>query len=192
MKGVGFSLIIVFSVVMFGCATGSKPTSTGPSQKASTYYQKGVSLSREGKYEEGLKALKKAVRLYPQYGNAYYNMGIVYYELDRVREAVEAYQKAIEIKPGDAAAHNNLGNVYLRQGQLSAAIVELEQAVRIDPNYGRAHHNLALAYYLARMYHRAQDHLDELKRLGISPEADLVEAVDAALSFEEGTVREKR
>lgn len=192
MKGVRCALIILCVVVLLGCAARTRPTSLDPLEKARVYYEQGVSLSREGKFKEALPALKKAVRLYAGYGDAYYNMGIIYHKLGLDEEAIKAYKRATDINPKDVAAHNNLGNVFLRQGQLSAAILELEEAVKIDPTYGLAHHNLALAYYLARMYHRAWDHLNELKLLGISPEADLMDAVDATLNPEEGATKEKK
>ena len=145
-----------------------------------------MSLSEEGNYPAALSALKKAVNAHPGYGDAYYNMGIVYQNLDRPEEAIEAYQKAAEINPNDAAARNNLGNVYLRENRLSDAIMELETAVKIDPGYVLAHHNLALAYYLGRMYNRAWSQLEEIKRLGVSPERSLFEAVANALGLKEG------
>lgn len=190
MKGVRSMLIIFCVAVMFGCAS-KRPPSVEPSEEARQYHEQGVFLSREGRFEEALSAFKKAVRRYPEYGKAYYNMGIIYHELGQDDKGIEAYGKAIEINPRDAAAHMNLGNIFLRQGQLSAAIMELETAVKIDPDYGPAHHNLALAYYLARMYYRAEDHLNELERLGISPDVDLRNAVDAALNAGEQGVKEK-
>lgn len=190
--GVRRALIILCVAVMFGCATTKGPGPLEPSRKARTYYERGVSLSKDERYQEALSAFKKAVSLYPDYGNAYYNMGIIYHDLDRAERAIQAYRKAIEINPKDAAAHMNLGNIYLRQGQLSVAILELEEAVKIDPGYGLAHHNLILAYYLARMYHRSWDHLNQMELLGISPDPDLRDAVAAALHLEEGTMEENQ
>lgn len=181
MKRIG-CVILAGLVVGFGCATRTGPPSAGNVEKARVYYEQGVSLTQEERFRDALSAFKKAVDLYPEYGDAYYNMGIAYHRLDRIEDAIGAYQKAIDIDPKDVTARNNLGNLYVRQGALSAAIRELEQAVRIDPTYGAAHHNLALAYYLARMYHRAKDHLDQLEVLGLTPDADLVKAVDTALS----------
>ncbi|MBW2057277.1 MAG: tetratricopeptide repeat protein [Deltaproteobacteria bacterium] len=175
------ALTILCVGLLFGCA-GTHPSGhLGPSEEAVGYYKEGVSLSKEGRSEEALSLLKKAVRIYPDYGDAYYNMGILYLGQGQLQEAAEAYTRAIEINPGDAAAHMNLGNIYMRQGRLSAAIHELEEAVKLDPAYGLAHHNLALAYYLARMYHRAWDHLDRLERLGIPPDPSLRDAVAGAL-----------
>jgi len=191
MKGVRWALIFLSMIVMFGCARGTKPPPSGTLEKARVYHKKGVSLSREGRFQKALSAFKKAVSLDPDYGKAYYNMGIAYTELDRVEKAIEAYRTAIEINPRDAAAHMNLGNVFLRQGQLSAAVIELEEAVKIDPTYGLARHNLAYAYFSARMYHRAWDQLNELELLGIAPEADLRDAVAAALNVEQGAVEEE-
>jgi Flp pilus assembly protein TadD len=192
MKGARFGLTILCMAVMLGCTTSRKSTSVDSFEKARQSYEDGIALSREGRFEEALSAFKRAVRHQPQYGNAYYNMGIVYHELDRPEDAVKAYRKAIEINPGDAAAHVNLGNLYLRRAELTAAVMELETAVRIDPTYGLAHHNLALAYYLARMYHRAWDHILELERLGISPDAGLKDAVAAALNPDDGGLTEPK
>ncbi len=177
-----WAMIVSMLVVLFGCAAGTRTSSKDSFEKARIHYEQGVFLSQERQYKGALSAFKKAVSLYPDYGDAYFNMGIVYYELDRDDEAIEAYQKAIAIDPRDVTARNNLGNLYIRQGQLSAAIEMLEQAVRIDPTYGVARSNLALAYYLAKMYHRARDELNELKGLGITPDPDLMESVEAALS----------
>jgi tetratricopeptide (TPR) repeat protein len=180
-------LIMVGIAIMIGCATTPRSTSSGPSERARAHYEKGVRLSQEGELKKALAALKRAVKAYPGYGDAHYNMGIVYQKMNRAENAVRAYQKAIEINPEDAAAHNNLGNIYLRQNRLGEAIDELSAAVRTVPDYGLAHHNLALAYYLAGMYHKAWDHLNEMKRLGIVPEPDLMEAVGSLLNIKEGT-----
>ncbi len=190
MKGVRSALIMFCLAVMFGCATKSPP-SVDPLQEARQYYEQGKSLSREGRFEDALAAFKKAARVFPGYGNAYYNMGIIYHELGQDEKAIEAYTKAIEINPRDAAAHMNLGNVFMRQGRLSAAIVELETAVKIDPAYELAHGNLAYAYYVARMYHRAKDHLNELERLGFPVNADLKNAVNGALNLEKPDMTEE-
>jgi superkiller protein 3 len=186
MKLTKWALVVPAMIAAFGCATGTRPRSLDSSERARVYYEQGISLSQEERYEEALSAFKKAVDSYPDYGDAYYNMGIVYHELDRDEQAIEAYQKAIDINPRDVTARNNLGNVYIRREQLSAAIGVLEQAVTIDSTYGLARHNLALAYYLAKMYHRAEEQLEELKLLGITPDADLTEAVDNALNREKG------
>ena len=191
MKGMRWALIIFCVVVVFGCARQTKPPPLDPLEKARVYYEQGVSLSRQRSFKKALLAFRKAVRLYPSYGDAYYNMGIIYHELDEVEDSMEAYKKAIGINPEDVGAHNNLGNLFLRQGQLSAAILEFEKAVKFDPTYGLAHHNLACAYFFARMHHRAWEHLNESKRLGFTPDPDLVEALSAELHPEQGQGEEK-
>lgn len=184
MKGVRCILFMLCLVVIYGCATGSRSTTTDPPKKARKHFEKGVALSSEGRYGEALSALKKAVRAYRDYGDAYYNLGVVYHTLGLDEEAVKAYERAIEINPRDAGAHNNLGNMYIRQTRLSEAIRELEEAVRINPDYERARQNLALAYYLAKMYHQAWDQISALNRLGVSPDAELIDAVADALKPE--------
>ncbi len=182
MKGLRWVATVLGLIALLGCAAGRKTGSMDSAEKARAHYERGVSLSGEKRFKEALSAFTKAVDIYPDYGAAYYNMGIIYHELDLADDAIAAYRKAIEIDPEDVTARNNLGNVLMRQGHLSAAIRELEQAVKIDPTYGLARHNLALAYFLARMYHRAKDQIDALKVLGIAPDPGLVEAVDAALN----------
>ncbi len=85
----------------------------------------------------------------------------------------------------------NLGNIFLRQGRIDAATRELEKALKIDPTYGVAHHNLAYAYFRTKMYHLAWEHLQESKRLGVTPNPALEEALSALLQQEEER-REKR
>jgi tetratricopeptide (TPR) repeat protein len=176
--------------MIYGCATGSRSTRPEPSKKARRYYTKGVDLTREGRYSDALSSLRKAVRSHPDYGDAYYNMGVIYHALELDEEAIKAYEKAIRINPLDAAAHNNLGNIYIRQNRLSEAIRTLERAVRIDSGYEQARHNLALAYYLARMYHRAWEQITVLNRLGGSPDPELIDVIAEALKPEGGDTEE--
>ena len=51
MKGVKCILVILCLAVIYGCATGSRSTTTDPSKKAISYFEKGVALSSEGKPE---------------------------------------------------------------------------------------------------------------------------------------------
>jgi Flp pilus assembly protein TadD len=192
MRSVRSLLLVLSLLVIFGCTTTGKPPSPERTKEAAQYHEQGVALSREGRFEEALSAFKRATKLSPDYGKAYYNMGVVYYELGDDEEAIEAYEKAIEIDPNDAAARMNLGNSFLRQGHLASAISELETVVRIEPTYGLAHHNLALAYYLAHMYHRAWDHLGKMELLGITPDADLKDAVSTALHPEAEEMKGKK
>jgi tetratricopeptide (TPR) repeat protein len=190
MKGARCLAILLGLALIYGCATGSRSTRREPSDKARKYYEKGVALSAEGRYSDALSSLKKAVRAHADYGDAYYNMGVIYHKLGLDEDAIKAYEQAICINPQDAPAHNNLGNIHIRHVRLSDAIRELEEAVRIDPGYDQAHHNLALAYYLAKMYHRAWDEITVLNRLGVTPDSELIDAVAAALNPEAEDMKE--
>ena len=59
----------------------------------------GNALKNQGKLEEAIEALKKALSLKPDYAEAHNNMGNALKNQGKQREAIEvAYKKSIDIK----------------------------------------------------------------------------------------------
>ena len=68
---------------------------------AEEWNDKGIALSRLGRYEEALDAYNKALEINPQYAKAWYNKGDALYVLNRYEETLEAYEKAVKLDPLD-------------------------------------------------------------------------------------------
>ncbi|HON37088.1 MAG TPA: tetratricopeptide repeat protein, partial [Methanothrix sp.] len=61
------------------------------------WYNKGIDLDSQGKYDEAIQAYDKAIEIDPQYTEAWSNKGVTLAEQGKYDEAIQAYDKAIEI-----------------------------------------------------------------------------------------------
>jgi tetratricopeptide (TPR) repeat protein len=65
-------------------------------------------------YEESVNALKKTIKLDPDF-SAYKNLGVVYIALGKFRAAADAFAKAIELNP--PSTYRYLGYSYQKLGK---------------------------------------------------------------------------
>lgn len=62
------------------------------------YFDQGLAFSKQGLWNEALRAYKESLRLDPNNPQTYLNLGFVYYELGHDREAQEAFDKASKLQ----------------------------------------------------------------------------------------------
>ncbi|HEX8649845.1 MAG TPA: tetratricopeptide repeat protein [Pyrinomonadaceae bacterium] len=72
-------------------------------------------LSEEGKMDEAILHLEKAVGLYPKYLEAHILLGSAYMDTHQLDKAESTLRRALEIDPKSAQAHFVLGEVYRQQ-----------------------------------------------------------------------------
>jgi len=99
----------------------------------------------QGRFDELLELLKKALQLKPNYPDAHNNLGIALKEQGDLTAAIASYNTALQLKPNYPDAHNNLGNALKEQGDLTAAIASYNTALQLKPNFPEAHNNLGNA-----------------------------------------------
>jgi serine/threonine protein kinase len=114
---------------------------TGLALDVGRWNDKGLSLIRLGKLEEGLICLNHAIDLDPRYALAWNNKGLALIELAKFEEALLCFERAIEITPRYADAWNNKGATLLELQQPSEALPCFEQAIEINPRYATAWSN---------------------------------------------------
>ncbi|HEY2384387.1 MAG TPA: tetratricopeptide repeat protein [Terriglobia bacterium] len=68
------------------------------SSSSDDYFRRGLELSKQGRWNEALRAYKESLRLDPNNPQTYLNLGFVYYELGYDREAQEAFDKASKLQ----------------------------------------------------------------------------------------------
>lgn len=90
---------------------------------------------QEGRLEEALQVLRRALDLDP--GDAYVlnSIGIVLSKSERPLEALQAFDAALQIDPDLAHAHNGRGLALQAIGDVEAAILAQRRAAKLDPNF---------------------------------------------------------
>lgn len=102
-------------------------------------------LRHEGKIDEALNKLSRAVELDDDNAQAWCTMGSIFNEQNS-EEAVSFYQKSIERNPAYYLAFRGLGNYYLKKKDFSKAEEYFSDAIDINSNrFGPIFKNRALA-----------------------------------------------
>ncbi len=117
-----------------------------------TYYNAlGLTLIKQGRFEEAVASLQQALHDKPGYAEAHNNLGNALAGLGRWEDAAAAYRASIRCRPGYAKAWSNLGEVLLRRGETDKAEAACRQAIQLDSEFAPAHNNLGNALrYLKR------------------------------------------
>src|SRR5262249_24526806 len=92
----------------------------------------GITLREQGKLDEAVRSLQKALEINPSYAEAYRNLGAVFRQQARFDEAIRSLQKALEINPDFADAHKNLGLTLLQLGDYEAGWAHYEWRWRTE------------------------------------------------------------
>lgn len=105
----------------------------------------GTSFLLQGRKEEALDSLLKAVSLLPEDPALHSNLGLIYYELASYDTAENHCRLALQFRPDDAIAQNNLGNILQALGRPDEAKACFRRAIDLNPNVAEAHYNLGHA-----------------------------------------------
>ncbi|HXE74023.1 MAG TPA: tetratricopeptide repeat protein [Candidatus Xenobia bacterium] len=125
--------------------------------------------------ESGLKHLRKAVELYPEYYEAYSLMGTAYMDLQKWPEAEEALRHSLKLNDRYAASYFALGAMYNRQSKPAEAAELLEKGLEIDANGWSGHLELAQSCLSLNQVQKAEDHARRAHEL--APKFALVHVV---------------
>ncbi len=89
---------------------------------------------------------RRAIELYPTYGDAYGQLGLAYYRQKQYKEALKNYNTALQYDSKDAKIYSNMGVIYFENGDLKKAEEVYLMAVKLDPRYIDARRNLGSVY----------------------------------------------
>ncbi len=130
----------------------------------------GFNLNEQGKYDEAIQALDKAINIDPQDEAAWNEKSYALHEQGRYDEAIQALDKAIEINPQNADVWYNKAEVLYDQRKYSEAVQALNKTIEINPQY-------ALAWYFKGWILEDQGKKDEAnssydKAIEIDPQVE--------------------
>ena len=103
-------------------------------------------MAMEGRMEDAVTLLERAVRLCPRLTFAHCNLGVLKAALGKSREACASYRRALEIEPDLPDTHHNLANALLRGGVLDEAIASFRKAAALRPE--RASYGSDILFHL--------------------------------------------
>jgi predicted O-linked N-acetylglucosamine transferase (SPINDLY family) len=132
----------------------------------------GVLVRKNGRVDESLAALKKAVRYAPNDFEAHNNLANVLIAMDRLPEAEVQLRESIRIKSDWPESHYNLALALKRMGRTEESIKSYYEALRHRPHYAEALGNLSGIYLELADFVKAE----QLARAAIATNQELVEA----------------
>jgi Tfp pilus assembly protein PilF len=138
-------LLLSILATAFGC---NSTANTAPPSTAEEYYNRGIALFNESKYDEAIKEYTKAIVIDPGYTDAYIHRGSVYVIKTQYDLAIDDCSKAITLDPKNAYAYCTRGIAYKSRAQNDLAIADFKKVVELstDPEVVRnAKKNISIA-----------------------------------------------
>jgi tetratricopeptide (TPR) repeat protein len=107
----------------------------------------GEYLCEQGQYEEGIRHLKEAVRICPDYPPARKNICMVLLAQKKFDEAISCFTEVLRERsdwPNIHEMYYYLGWAYEQKGSLDLAEINYRKALSLKPDYEPARKNLAM------------------------------------------------
>lgn len=118
---------------------GSPPTRGGLSfvqnvpQVARDSFAEGVKLLREGRTQESLSLLEKAVRIFPDYFDARFILAREFIKQGNFNDAITHLEQARRVNPKDDRVFQSFGAIMMHQQKFAVAARIFAEASRLNP-----------------------------------------------------------
>ena len=96
-------------------------------------YKSGVTKFTRQDYTAALDALRRAVEIDPDFGDAHQAIAHVCEKLERFDDALDAAKKAVACNPEDALSYTTLSICFQRKGMIPEAEAAMAQAAQLHP-----------------------------------------------------------
>jgi Flp pilus assembly protein TadD len=104
----------------------------------------GKTLAAQGKSDDALAFLERAIQLQPTEWSYHSAMGVAYDQKGNYPFAQAAYTRALKLKPGEAAVLNNAALSYMQSGDLDMAEKMIREAEMTSTDKARIQYTVAL------------------------------------------------
>jgi tetratricopeptide (TPR) repeat protein len=105
--------------------------------------QLGVALARDGRNDEAIQALRRAIERVPDAHAAHRSLAAILLARDDVTTALHHAERAVTLKPDDVMSRELLGITLAAQGRPALAVQQFREALRLDPGNVTAREHLA-------------------------------------------------
>ena len=151
-------------------------------EDALAYYGKGLVFERDGKKEEAVENLKRALQLRPLDADIVRDLGKTYFHMGNYASALKALNGALAFSPKDPEGWFLLGRAQMEMGDLQGALDSFKTLVNTAPDYlpgtyylgetygklgnlGEAHYHLGIYYKERGRFKNARFHLNRALNL---------------------------
>lgn len=97
------------------------------------YYNRANRYIKQERYDDALRDLEQAIKLFPDEPDFHTNLGIVYRKLNRYADAEREFKIAIAYNRDDWMNWSNLANAYLKQDMLEKTVATFEETLKHKP-----------------------------------------------------------
>jgi tetratricopeptide (TPR) repeat protein len=129
-------------------------------------FEKATRFASQGKSDESIEALRRALAIYPDYLMARNDLGAQLMEQGRLDEAKAELLAAVKIDPNAFNAQLNLGIVLVRQDNFAEALPTLDKAMTLEPSAPAVHLYAGMACAALNDTQRAEKELKAAYDLG--------------------------
>ena len=120
---------------------GAEPNE--PTTDPTFFYEKASALLKDGRYQDALNYVNKALELKPSYWEAWYQKGLLFQLTGHDGLAARRYLALIERKPEMIEPHIAMGSLYRKHGDFALAEKEYRKVIDLNVYNFAAHYNLA-------------------------------------------------
>lgn len=146
---------------------------------ATANYQQGMILYKNGRLDDAIKSLEKAITFKSDSPTLHYNLGIMYMDKEDNPKAIQSFQNTVSIIKSTGYSNvnlklypdaymgslTNLGMLYTRVGLYEQAVEALNEAIRFRPDDVDANRNLAITYYTMNNMDKANEQMQKYLKL---------------------------
>jgi outer membrane protein assembly factor BamD (BamD/ComL family) len=138
-------------------------------KEAQKLYEKAVSDLKESKIDEGIRELKDALDIFPQYYLALERLGQEYINRQHYEAARDVFTKAVEINPRGAESQYGLGYSLYQLKSHAEAIEAIKKSIELNPTSVNGLFLLGVNLRLAGKYAEAVESLKKAEKLTTVP-----------------------
>jgi Flp pilus assembly protein TadD len=122
-------------------------------------YNQGMHAFSEGRSDEAISEIGRALKIYPKYFRALNDLGVILMKLNRLNEAAQAFEQASKLAPRVYYPRLNLGVIKTRQSKYKEAVSVLEKLYNENPSLAEIRVPLADALMADGRLNQAEPHL---------------------------------
>ncbi|MCB0163539.1 MAG: tetratricopeptide repeat protein [Anaerolineae bacterium] len=125
-----------------------------PELTAQEWYDQGVALFNQGRFDEALTAMSNALELEPDAG-IYHDRGAVYYNMGEYEQAIADFKTAVELSPSYRTGYLSLAKAYNRLAEYELAVENYSAAIELDDKNAVTISDRGVIYYNLEDYEAA-------------------------------------